>query len=228
MHSTKLDFYEQIEAAFLQQPDMAGVIHGSQRPVLRGAPDRVVSLFSSRKTCGSLLLEGVLERAAAICLESSDVVLRYVTQALRVTLSAKHFVIPDFVVERCDGSYVVIEVKSSIKGLSDEKRQRYEMCGKLLDREGIEFRIIDSYMLPTVFEFHKINKLYVQGHQRVWSSDVIDMAMDVLNQNPSKKIQHGRLALASEGLPGELCDYLVFHKKLSFLDAANTTVEIAA
>lgn len=228
MHSKHLDFYEQIEEAFKQAPDITGVIHGSQRRVLRGAPNRVVSLFPSRKAGGGFLVEGELERSVAICLECSSVVLRYATQAMRVTLSARHFVLPDFVVERCDGSYLVIEVKPSIKGLPDDKRQRYELCKNLLDREGIEFRIIDSYMLPTKYEFEKLNMFYVRGSQKIWSNDAIEMAIDILRNHHTQKIVDGRFALKSQGLPSELCDYLVFHKKWSFADAANTTKEIAA
>lgn len=228
MYAANLDFYEQIENAFKIQPDLAGIIHGSERKVLRGNPNRIVSLFTSIKADGGFLLESNLERGAAICLESSSSVKRFVTQSLRITLSAKHFVLPDFIVERTDGSYVVLEIKPSIRGLCDENRQRYDLCEKLLDREGVEFRIIDSYMLPTNFEYHKLNMFYMRGHQQVWSHDIIEMAISILERKPSKKIQSGRLNLISEGVPGELCDYLVFHKRLSFTDAINNCVEIAA
>src|SRR5690606_32204091 len=96
MYNTNLGFDKQIKEAFKLKPDLGGVIHGNQRKVLRGAPFRVVSSFPSRKVGGALLLEGELERATAICLESSNIVSRYITQSMRITLSAKHYVIPDF------------------------------------------------------------------------------------------------------------------------------------
>lgn len=228
MYAANLDFYEQIENAFKIQPDLAGIIHGSERKVLRGNPNRIVSLFTSIKADGGFLLESNLERGAAICLESSSSVKRFVTQSLRVTLSAKHFVLPDFIVERTDGSYVVLEIKPSIKGLSDEDLQRYDLCAKLLSREGIEFRIIDRYMLPTDDQYHELNRLYVNGRKNRWSQEVMEDALEILGQTPRQKIQSGRLQLMREGLPGQLCDLLVFHRKTSFVDAINKTVEIAA
>ncbi|MEN0036374.1 MAG: TnsA endonuclease N-terminal domain-containing protein [Cellvibrio sp.] len=228
MYNTNLGFDKQIKEAFKLKPDLGGIIHGSERRVFRGARDRVISSFPSRKIGGALLLEGELERATAICLESSNIVSRYITQSMRIRLSAKHYVIPDFLVERCDRSHVVIEVKPSIKGLPEEKRERYALCSELLKREGIEFRIIDSYILPTRYKFYELKTFYLRGHQHHWSPDAQKMAMQILNEKKIKKIQSGRLQLISEGLPGELCDYLVFHKHYSFIDASNNTVEIAA
>jgi hypothetical protein len=228
MKQIKLNFDEQIRQAFDIKPDISGIIHGNQRRVLRGAPYRIVSLFTSRKSGGGFLLESVPEAIAALCIESSSAVSRFVTQSFRVTLSERHFVLPDFLIERTDGSYLVVEIKASLRGLSREDVQRYDLCAKLLDREGIEFRIFDSYMLPDKFNFLKLKQYHLRGHQRVWSDEAIDIAMNILENASSEKIQAGRLRLIKEGIPSGLADFLVFHKKLSFSDAVNNCVEIAA
>lgn len=225
--SVNLGYYKQINSAFSTPPDLAGVIHG-QRPVLRGAPSRRVSIFSSKKNRGSLILESHLERAAVICLESSSIVSRYVTQALRVDLSAKEYVMPDILVERTDGSFVVIEVKWSIKGLTDFQRRRYAICEDLLDREGIEFRLIDRNHLPDLDHAYRLMTLYTRGHQQEWSPEAIEFATELLTEVPVRTINQARAELVKAALPAALCDYLVFHRKVSFKDSSNDTVEIAA
>lgn len=225
--SAKLNYHEQIKQAFSVKPDVAGIIHG-QRQVLEGAPGRRVAIFPSHKSQGSFVLESSLEEATAICIESSMAALRMVTQGLRVDLSANTHVLIDFVVERTDGSFVAIEVKPSLKGLSDSKKERYRQCGELLAREGIEFRIVDRNHLPNKFEVYQLLTLYNRGHQREWSSEIINIALKTILNSNAETLGQARKALQVEDIPAELCEYLVFHKLIAFSDWANTTLEIAA
>ncbi|RYY02205.1 MAG: hypothetical protein EOO53_14315 [Gammaproteobacteria bacterium] len=222
-----LGYREQILQTLATKPDLGGIIHG-QRPVLKGNPYRRVSSFYSVKAGGAFLLEGGIEAAVAPCLESSSLISTWGAQGLTVTLSAKEWVLLDFVGRRVDGSLIAFEAKPSIKGLSPGKSERYNHAKNLLDREGIEFRLIDSYMLPTKLKLDQLRTLYTRGHQQNWGIEVIKLATDILHNANCNLIVEARHVLTKAGIPSNLCDYLVFHKIIAFKDAINDTTEIAA
>lgn len=227
MYAPNLGYREQILHALNTKPDLAGIIHG-QRGVLKGSPYRRVCSFPSEKAGGTLLLESGIEAAIGICAESSPGIVKWVTQGLRVALSWKEYVIIDFVARRTDGSLIAFEGKASIKGLSSEKRDRYAYAKDLLRREGIEFQIIDASMLPSKGQLDTLRTFYVRGHQQNWSADIIKLTTELLKSASHRSIIDGRRLLISEKIPANLCDYLVFHRIISFKDAVNDALEIAA
>lgn len=224
MIAPDLGYREQILNSLSVKPDIGGVIHGL-RPVLRGNPYRRVSSFSSQKAGGTFLLEGGIEATIALCLESSAKIARWATQGIRISLSRKEWVLLDFVAKKVDGSLIAIEGKPSIKGLSPQQLERYRHAENLLDREGIEFKLVDSYMLPTKFQADKLRHLYVRGHQQKWNSEITQIAKSILLSANCKTISQARATLVRENIPAEICDYLVFHKAVSFQDATNNSME---
>ncbi|MDC4923550.1 Tn7 transposase TnsA N-terminal domain-containing protein [Acinetobacter baumannii] len=205
--------WEQIEKAFNAKPNLASTLHG-QRKIYQGCFGRRTALFPSAKSGGAIPLESHLELAQALCLEQSPQVKSFRTQAIKIPLSGNRFSYPDFLVQNIDGSFEIHEVKPSIRALAQEEIQKFEQAAEILNQLGILFKLIDQFSLPTTKQLQNLLYLYQRGHKRNWTSLEIDQAMDTLERTSPQNIEAIYTSLQKLGLPCELGDYLLFHKKI--------------
>ncbi|MDC5248669.1 Tn7 transposase TnsA N-terminal domain-containing protein [Acinetobacter baumannii] len=205
--------WEQIEKAFQVKPNLASTLHG-QRKIYQGCFGRRTALFPSTKSGGAIPLESHLELAQALCLEQNTQVKSFRTQALKIPLSGSNFSYPDFLVQKIDGSFEIHEVKPSIRALAQEELQKFEQVSQILNQMGILFKLIDQLSLPTTKQLQNLLYLYQRGHKRIWTPLEIDQAMDVLEETAFQNIQAIYRTLQESGLPCELGDYLLFHKRI--------------
>ncbi|WP_421834020.1 Tn7 transposase TnsA N-terminal domain-containing protein [Acinetobacter baumannii] len=205
--------WEQIEKAFHAKPNLASTLHG-QRKVFQGCFGRNTALFPSTKSGGAIPLESRLELAQALCLEQSPQVKSFRTQAIKIPLSGNHFSYPDFLVQNIDGSFEIHEVKPSIRALAQEELQKFEQVSEILNQMGILFKLIDQFSLPTTKQLQNLLYLYQRGHKRIWTPLEIDLAMNELERTSPHNIEAIYTSLQKLGLPCELGDYLLFHKKI--------------
>lgn len=205
--------WEQIEKAFKVKPNLASTLHG-QRKIYQGCFGRRTALFPSTKSGGAIPLESHLELAQALCLEQNTQVKSFRTQALKIPLSASNFSYPDFLIQNIDGSFEIHEVKPSIRALAQEELQKFEQVSQILNQMGILFKLIDQLSLPTTKQLQNLLYLYQRGHKRIWTPLEIDQAMDALEETAFQNIQAIYRSLQESGLPCELGDYLLFHKRI--------------
>ncbi|WP_151742053.1 TnsA endonuclease N-terminal domain-containing protein [Acinetobacter seifertii] len=205
--------WEQIEKAFQAKPNLASTLHG-QRKIYQGCFGRRTALFPSTKSGGAIPLESHLELAQALCLEQSPQVKSFRTQAIKIPLSSNRFSYPDFLVQNIDGSFEIHEVKPSIRALAQEEIQKFEQVSEILNQLGILFKLIDQFSLPTTKQLQNLLYLYQRGHKRIWTPLEIDLAMNKLERTSPHNIEAIYTSLQKLGLPCELGDYLLFHKKI--------------
>lgn len=205
--------WEQIEKAFQAKPNLASTLHG-QRKIYQGCFGRRTALFPSTKSGGAIPLESHLELAQALCLEQSPQVKSFRTQAIKIPLSSNRFSYPDFLVQNIDGSFEIHEVKPSIRALAQEEIQKFEQVSEILNQIGILFKLIDQFSLPTTKQLQNLLYLYQRGHKRNWTPLEIDLAMNKLERTSPHNIEAIYTSLQKLGLPCELGDYLLFHKRI--------------
>ncbi|MDP7773561.1 hypothetical protein ABH294_02865 [Acinetobacter pittii] len=205
--------WEQIEKAFQVKPNLASTLHG-QRKIYQGCFGRRTALFPSTKSGGAIPLESHLELAQALCLEQNTQVKSFRTQALKIPLSGSNFSYPDFLVQNIDGSFEIHEVKPSIRALAQEELQKFEQVSQILNQMGILFKLIDQLSLPTTKQLQNLLYLYQRGHKRIWTPLEIDLAMNKLERTSPHNIEAIYTSLQKLGLPCELGDYLLFHKRI--------------
>lgn len=205
--------WEQIEKAFQAKPNLASTLHG-QRKIYQGCFGLRTALFPSTKSGGAIPLESHLELAQALCLEQSPQVKSFRTQAIKIPLSSNRFSYPDFLVQNIDGSFEIHEVKPSIRALAQEEIQKFEQVSEILNQLGILFKLIDQFSLPTTKQLQNLLYLYQRGHKRIWTPLEIDLAMNKLERTSPHNIEAIYTSLQKLGLPCELGDYLLFHKKI--------------
>ncbi|MDO7430958.1 hypothetical protein Q5X64_15100 [Acinetobacter baumannii] len=206
--------WEQIEKAFHAKPNLASTLHG-QRKIYQGCFGRRTALFPSTKSGGAIPLESQLELAQALCLEQSPQVKSFRTQAIKIPLSGNRFSYPDFLVQNIDGSFEIHEVKPSIRALAQEELEKFEQVSEILNQLGILFKLIDQLSLPTTKQLQNLLYLYQRGHKRIWTPLEIDLAMNKLERTSPHNIEAIYTSLQKLGLPCELGDYLLFHKKIT-------------
>ncbi|ENU4057304.1 TPA: hypothetical protein PPD39_000725 [Acinetobacter baumannii] len=206
--------WEQIEKAFQAQPNLASTLHG-QRKIYQGCFGRRTALFPSTKSGGAIPLESHLELAQALCLEQNTQVKSFRTQAIKIPLSGNHFSYPDFLVQNIDGSFEIHEVKPSIRALAQEEIQKFEQVSEILNQMGILFKLIDQFSLPTIKQLQNLLYLYQRGHKRNWTPLEIDLVMNALEESTFQNIEAVYTLVQKLGLPCELGDYLLFHKKIT-------------
>ncbi|WP_335957017.1 TnsA endonuclease N-terminal domain-containing protein [Acinetobacter bereziniae] len=206
--------WEQIEKAFQAKPNLASTLHG-QRKIYQGCFGRRTALFPSTKSGGAIPLESHLELAQALRLEQNTQVKSFRTQAIKIPLSGNHFSYPDFLVQNIDGSFEIHEVKPSIRALAQEELQKFEQVSQILNQMGILFKLIDQFSLPTTKQLQNLLYLYQRRHKRNWTPLEIEQAMDALEETTFQNIEAIYRSLQESGLPCELGDYLLFHKKIT-------------
>jgi hypothetical protein len=216
--SNSLHLLHQIQAAFKLAPNLAGAIHGARR-VREGQRGKSTTVFPSRKVGGTATLESRLELAYALALEQNPDVIQYRTNAIKIQLDEKHYVVPDFTIKNSHGFYEVHEVKASILNLSEREQLRYERVEKILASNQIFFRIIDQPQLTNREQTDRLLHLYSRGHRYDWSPLQIFTATKFLEAKKFNTLSEIHFALANEGIDESLGDFLVFHKKIEISDA---------
>jgi len=211
---SSLQILEQVVVAFQKRPDVANVLHG-QRRIRQGGRGRRTALFSSIKSGGAVPVESKLELAHAVALERTSHVTRFRTQALCIPLTGRHVAYPDFLVEVASGMFEVHEIKPSIAHLSSDDAQRFAHIERILNRVGIEFRLIDATSLASGRALEETLLSYTRGHAERYSPSQISLAQEVLASKSFAWFSDAYKLLASHHLPPCLADYLAFHGKWS-------------
>ncbi|WP_331351382.1 hypothetical protein [Cellvibrio sp. UBA7671] len=209
---------DQIRGAFKLAPNLAGAIHGARR-VREGQRGKSTTVFPSRKVGGTATLESRLELAHALALERNPDVVHYRTNAIKIQLDKKSFVVPDFVIKNSDDSYEVHEVKSSIINLSERDKNRYDRTEKILASNNVIFRIFDQTQLTNREQTDRLLHIYSRGHRYDWSSLQIFTAIKFLESKAFNTLSEIHSALANEGIDDLIGDFLIFHNKIKINNA---------
>ena len=129
----------QLQEAFEKPTTISGQFLGI-RNIHHGSFNKRTVIFTSYKNGGAFSLESRLELAHAVNLERDISVLKYRTQALKVTLSKAMYAIPDFLILNNLHNYEVHEVKSNLKSLSNEKIEKLEITKQVLKSYNINYK----------------------------------------------------------------------------------------
>ena len=149
----------QLQEAFEKPITISGQFLGI-RNIHHGSFNKRTVIFTSYKNGGAFSLESRLELAHAVNLERDISVLKYRTQALKVTLSKAMYAIPDFLILNNLHNYEVHEVKSNLKSLSKEKIEKLEVTKQVLKSYNIKYKIFDEIALPSNKEINSILRIY--------------------------------------------------------------------
>lgn len=205
---------EQIQSAFKKTSDLTGAIHG-ERKVREGQRGKSTTVFPSWKVGGATILESRLELAYALQLERNPNVTQYRTNAIKIQLDEKCYVVPDFLIKTNDDVFEVHEVKPSIRDLCERDRLRYDRVEKILASHKIFFKLVDSYQLMSKQETDRVLHLYSRGHRYQWSPLQIFIATKILSNSVFSSLSDIHTILAEEGMEALIGDYLVFHGKVT-------------
>lgn len=205
----------QVEEAFSEKPDLAGVVH-SRRRITQGARGRRTALFPSRKNGVTVALESQLETSFCLLLERDPEVTGYRCQALEIELGHGRRYFPDLLVRMNDGRWLVREIKPSRLHLTDEVRERHELVEKLLGHCGFNFAVLDQTDLPGRIQLENLYTLYHRSIIKPWSRQECDLAMERIAQLPGlQTLGTWHAHLTEAGLSPLLVDHLLFHGLLS-------------
>lgn len=216
--TNSIPLLDQIQGAFKLGPNLAGAIHGTRR-VREGQRGKSTTAFPSRKVGGVATLESRLELAHAIALERNSDVIQYRTNAIKIQLDEKSYVIPDFLIKNVHDFYEVHEVKPSILNMSERDQLRYERTEKILAAHNIFFKIVDQPQLTNKEETDRLLHLYSRGHRYDWSPLQIFTATKFIETKTFNTLSEIHSALADEGIDESLGDFLVFHNKIKINNA---------
>lgn len=203
--------FNQIKEAFRKPPDISGIYQG-QRRIKQGSPNRRTALFPSRKAGGTIPLESKLELAYAIELERNSETTSYRTQSVKILLPKNKFAIPDFLVEKRDGSFEFHEIKPSIENLTFEQNEKISDLKATLHRSNIIYKVIDSKSLKSGITLDKLLTLYSRSHVLAWTTREIEAAINLLH-NQKVGTEESYEILIKNHLNPRLADYLRFHSE---------------
>lgn len=153
------DLRIQLHEAFEKPTTISGQFLGI-RNIHHGSFNKRTVIFTSYKNGGAFSLESQLELAHALNLERDISVLKYRTQALKVTLSKAMYAIPDFLILNNLHNFEVHEVKSNLKSLSKEKIEKLEITKQVLKSHNIKYKIFDEIALLSNKEVNSILRIY--------------------------------------------------------------------
>lgn len=200
----------QIQEAFEKPITISGQFLGI-RNIYHGSFNKRTVIFTSYKNGGAFSLESQLELAHALNLERDMSVLKYRTQALKVTLSKSMYAIPDFLILNNLHNYEVHEVKSNLKSLSNEKIEKLEITKQVLKSYNINYKIFDEIALPSKKEVNSILRIYKNIKNVNIDKDRINQAL-ILTENINKNFTFLLEYLSKYKYSyNEIC-YLVFYK----------------
>lgn len=202
----------QLQEAFEKQITISGQFLGI-RNIHHGSFNKRTVIFSSYKNGGAFSLESQLELAHALNLERDISVLKYRTQALKVTLSKTMYAIPDFLILNNLNNYEVHEVKSNLKSLSKEKIEKLEITKRVLKSYNIKYKIFDEITLPSNKDINSILRIYKNIKNINMDNDRINIAKiltEDINKNFTFLLDHLSEYKYSYN---EIC-YLIFYKHI--------------
>ena len=202
----------QLQEAFEKPITISGQFLGI-RNIHHGSFNKRTVIFSSYKNGGAFSLESQLELAHALNLERDISVLKYRTQALRVTLSKTMYAIPDFLILNNLNNYEVHEVKSNLKSLSKEKLEKLEITKQVLKSYNIKYKIFDEITLPSNKDINSILRIYKNIKNINMDYDRINLAKTLtedINKNFTFLLDHLSEYKYSYN---EIC-YLIFYKHI--------------
>jgi hypothetical protein len=202
----------QLQEAFEKPTTISGQFLGI-RNIHHGSFNKRTVIFTSYKNGGAFSLESRLELAHAVNLERDISVLKYRTQALKVTLSKAMYAIPDFLILNNLHNYEVHEVKSNLKSLSKEKIEKLEIIKQVLKSYNIKYKIFDEIALPSNKEINSILRIYKNIKNINMDKDKINQAQILakdINKDFTFLLDHLSKYKYSYN---EIC-YLVFYKHI--------------
>ncbi|WP_051259099.1 TnsA endonuclease N-terminal domain-containing protein [Chitinibacter tainanensis] len=201
----------QVEEAFAEKPDLAGVVHGRRR-ITQGARGKRTALFPSRKNGMTIALESQLELAFCVACERNPNVSVYRCQALELELGHGTRYFPDFLIRTADEQWLVREVKPDKKLLPDEVQKRHALIKNILNSNGFDFDVIDQTDLPGRVEFENLSFLYQRSINKEWTSLEEELAIQLISKLDAP-VQLGDLYAKFKmgGLSPLLADHLLFH-----------------
>ena len=202
----------QLQEAFEKPITISGQFLGI-RNIHHGSFNKRTVIFSSYKNGGAFSLESQLELAHALNLERDISVLKYRTQALKVTLSKTMYAIPDFLILNNLNNYEVHEVKSNLKSLSKEKIEKLEITKRVLKSYNIKYKIFDEITLPSNKDINSILRIYKNIKNINMDNDRINLAKiltEDINKNFTFLLDHLSEYKYSYN---EIC-YLIFYKHI--------------
>ncbi|MCU4361689.1 TnsA endonuclease N-terminal domain-containing protein [Acinetobacter sp. WU_MDCI_Abxc22] len=202
----------QIQEAFEKPITISGQFLGI-RNIHHGSFNKRTVIFTSYKNGGAFSLESRLELAHALDLERDISVLKYRTQAIKVTLSKAIYAIPDFLILNNLHNYEVHEVKSNLKSLSKEKIEKLEITKQVLKSYNINYKIFDEITLPSNKEVNSTLRIYKNIKNINIDKDKINQAQ-ILTKDINKDFSSllGHLSKHKYSY-NEIC-YLVFYKHI--------------
>ena len=202
----------QLQEAFEKPITISGQFLGI-RNIHHGSFNKRTVIFSSYKNGGAFSLESQLELAHTLNLERDISVLKYRTQALKVTLSKTMYAIPDFLILNNLNNYEVHEVKSNLKSLSKEKIEKLEITKRVLKSYNIKYKIFDEITLPSNKDINSILRIYKNIKNINMDNDRINLAKiltEDINKNFTFLLDHLSEYKYSYN---EIC-YLIFYKHI--------------
>lgn len=200
----------QLQEAFEKPITISGQFLGI-RNIHHGSFNKRTVIFTSYKNGGAFSLESRLELAHALDLERDISVLKYRTQALKVTLSKAMYAIPDFLILNNLHNYEVHEVKSNLKSLSKEKIEKLEITKQVLKSYNINYKIFDEITLPSNKEVNSTLRIYKNIKNINMDKEKINQAR-ILTKNINKDFTSLLDHLSKYKYSyNEIC-YLVFYK----------------
>lgn len=206
------NLYVQLREAFAKPTTISGQFLGV-RNIHHGSFNKRTVIFSSYKNKGAFSLESQLELAHALNLERDTTILKYRTQAIKITLSKKMYAIPDFLIFNQLHQYEVHEVKSNLNLLTNIQLDKLEITKQILKTYNINYEIFDERILPDKKQVSSILRIYKNIKNINISIDRINTAKNItedFNKNFTDLFQ----ALSQYKFSyNEIC-YLIFYKHI--------------
>jgi hypothetical protein len=198
-----------IDAAFKKEAHSSSELVGIRK--VKSRPGIRTFLFPSKKNSGLIALESSLELAHAINLERNSDIIEYRTQAIKLFISEKKYIIPDFLVKKIN-SIEVHEVKANINMLSNERRLRFELAEKELKKYSISLKIYDAKKLPKRKDSQILNMHYQRANFKSFTPEELNFGRILLKENKINNKKDLSLILEQNNYSPLLADYFIFYE----------------
>lgn len=205
------DILNKIALAFQKKAHVSSKLVGERK--FKSSPINRVSLLPSIKNKGLICVESNLELSHAISLERDNDVFQYRTQAVKIHLSDRHFIIPDFIVKKIN-TIEVHEIKANRRRLSSTQLSRFELAEKTLELFSIKFSLFDHNDLLSPDEALLLNISYQRANQQKISQKQINSIRSILLNKEFKKPNDLYIFFRKNGLTTNLADYFIFYEKI--------------
>lgn len=205
------DIFYKIDECFQKISHISSEFIGERK--IKSSEVKRVTLLPSIKNKGLISVESNLELSHALSLERDNDVLQYRTQAIKIYLSTKHFIIPDFIVKKIN-SYEVHEVKANIKRLSTNQLSRFELAADILNSFSIKFSLFDHHDLLNQDDALLLNISYQRANQQNITKNQVDKAQALLLNSNFKNPEELYYFFIKNGFTINLADYFIFYEDI--------------